>query len=502
MKSGCCCAALDDRTGGGSPGGGTERPSAAELISDPAHLERRKAAHDAALKRIAADPKMQATRQAARASSFLGTAKSRLLPASMPFRFFGAATLFHLLFWLLLLLDPAAATGFVSGLGPPLAALHSLTLGTLAMTAIGASLQLLPVATRQPIGSTRWIVLLWWLYLPSLLLLLAGMALPQVTLLALGAVGVTLGLVVYLVLLARNLAGARGMPVVLVHGWLALAALAVLLLAALSMVGGYAGWPLVLDRARALPLHVAYAGYGFMVMLVMGFSAILVPMFALSPPPATRLALVGAGLGAAALLLVWLALPESASPWWWVLACVLALAGFAIHVTQMRRCLAQGMRKELGSSFVLVKLGWALIAASLAVAALQAAGHALPALGALLAWLPVTLAALLLMLGLLSVLTGVLSRILPFLASMHAPAGKRGPPVPSSLTAAGPQRWHAWAHPLACALLLVATWTGQAWLMALAALAGATGALAFVAFFAHAWRRMRPPAKTTAAPAA
>lgn len=63
--------------------------------TDPAHLERRKAAHDAALKRIAADPKMQATRQAARASSFLGTAKSRLLPASMPFRFFGAAAGFQ-----------------------------------------------------------------------------------------------------------------------------------------------------------------------------------------------------------------------------------------------------------------------------------------------------------------------------------------------------------------------------------------------------------------------
>ena len=111
-----------------------------------------------------------------------------------------------------------------------------------------------------------------------------------------------------------------------------------------------------------------------------------------------------------------------------------------------------------------------------------------------LAWLPPTTAVLLLLLGLLSVLTGVLSRILPFLASMHAPTGKRGRPVPSALTAAGPQRWHAWAHPIACALLLLASWSGQAWLMVLAALAGASGAVAFILFYRHAWRRMQPVA--------
>src|SRR5690606_28326842 len=37
------------------------------------------------------------------AASFLGGAKSRLLPASIPFRFFGAAAIFHVLTWLALL---------------------------------------------------------------------------------------------------------------------------------------------------------------------------------------------------------------------------------------------------------------------------------------------------------------------------------------------------------------------------------------------------------------
>ncbi len=37
------------------------------------------------------------------AATFLGGAKSRLLPPSVPFRFFAAAAIFHVLLWLVLL---------------------------------------------------------------------------------------------------------------------------------------------------------------------------------------------------------------------------------------------------------------------------------------------------------------------------------------------------------------------------------------------------------------
>ena len=48
--------------------------------------------------------------------------------------------------------------------------------------------------------------------------------------------------------------------------------------------GAYVGVP-ALDRATALALHVAFAAYGFMGMLALGLSYVLVPMFALSAAP-------------------------------------------------------------------------------------------------------------------------------------------------------------------------------------------------------------------------
>ncbi|HRH88244.1 MAG TPA: hypothetical protein PLO41_15460, partial [Rubrivivax sp.] len=86
-----------------------------------------------------------------RGGTFLAGATSRLLPMSVPFRFFAAATGFHGLAWLALLVAAPDVPRFAGGLGWPLAALHLLTLGVLVMTVLGASLQLLPVATRQAV---------------------------------------------------------------------------------------------------------------------------------------------------------------------------------------------------------------------------------------------------------------------------------------------------------------------------------------------------------------
>ena len=65
--------------------------------------------------------------------------RTRLLPPSIPLRFFGAAAVFQLVGWLLLLPARTLPGAFAGGLGPPLATLHALTLGTLAMSVIGAS---------------------------------------------------------------------------------------------------------------------------------------------------------------------------------------------------------------------------------------------------------------------------------------------------------------------------------------------------------------------------
>lgn len=412
-------------------------------------------------------------------------AASRLLPMSIPFRYFGAAVVFHLLAWLALLAGADRLPRFSAGLGWPLAALHLVTLGVLTMTAIGASLQLLPVATRQPVRSTRWPIVIWWLYVPGVVAVAAGMGAAMPAVLGAGTVAVAVALLAWAVLLGTNLLGARGMPGVVVHGWASLGALVVMLVAAISLAALYLG-VLLLDRSTALALHIAFAAYGFMGLLALGLSYILVPMFALSAAPDERQVIASWGLGVAALAAAALAATGFAPQAWGVGA--LALGGIAVvlHLRLMRAALRGGMRRELGRSFTLVRTGWAGLVASLAAA--LALVLELP-----LAGLP-TLFGLLLIGGwLLSFLLGLLQRILPFLASMHTARGSRRAPTPSSLSADRPLAIHFYCHLVALAGLLLAAVVDSPVLAALSAGVGAVGAASYGAFFMVLWRRMNAP---------
>lgn len=419
------------------------------------------------------------------AHTFLAGAKGRLLPASIPFRFFGAAVAYHLLAWLALLAGADRFPRFSGGLGWPLAALHLVTLGVLAMTAMGASLQLLPVATRQPVRAQRAPAAIWWLYTPGVAAVSVGMGTGRVLLLACGAVGVAIALAVYGALLAHNLRGAKGMPAVIAHGWVALASLAALLATALSLAFAYAGAPLF-ARGTALALHVAFAAYGFIGMLVLGLSYVLVPMFALSPSPDERRALASCALAAIALLLAGATAFGIAPQSLRIVALVAGGAAVALHLRSMAIALGTGMRRELGRSFTLVRVAWALLVASL----LAALGIAVDVP---LDGLPTLFGVLLIAGWLLTMLLGLLQRIVPFLASMHAIPGARRPPTPSALTAQRPLAIHFWCHLAALALLVFAILVDSPQLARAAAAIGVIGALAFGAFFVIVmWRRSHP----------
>ncbi len=418
----------------------------------------------------------------ASANTFLGGAAGRLLAPSIVFRFFAAALLFHLLGWLVLLLAAPSLPDFAGGLGPALAALHLFTLGVLLMTAIGASLQLLPVATRQSVTAARWpYELIWGLYTLGVLVATSGMGAELPAPLGWGALALAAALLLYLFLLARNLRGARGMRLVVLHGWGAGLSLLLLLGSGLSLAGAYSGF-FLLERIAAVGVHITFAGYGFMGLLVMGFSYILVPMFALSDNPAPAWSHLSLGLALAALLLalaVWLGwLPA------WLLGGALAALGLAwlMHVALMERSLRSGMRRGLGSSFVLVRIGWGCLIASLALALLSE-----------FEW-PIrrapVLFGLLLVGGLLTLLLGMLSRIVPFLAAMHAGAGMRRPPTPSHMTAQRALDVHLYSHCAAFLALLGGVCLDSVWLLRGGAAVGALGAAAYLVFFGKAWRRM------------
>lgn len=419
----------------------------------------------------------------AKGATFLGGAKSRLLPAAAVFRYFAAAVAFQVVAWVGVIVGGDELPGFAGGLGWPLAALHAVALGVLVMTAIGAGLQLLPVATRQPVASVRAPGLLWWLFTPGVTLLVGAMALAQPAWLAAGALAVAIALLAFAVLLARNLYHGRGMPVVVAHGWAALASLALLLASAASLVLAYLGLPL-LPRQAALGLHVAFAAYGFMGLLVLGFSHILVPMFALGDAPPQAPALASLALAVAALVLAAIGAFDVAPTATRTAALATGAVAFGLHLMLMHRVLRDGLRRHLGRPFALVRLGWAGLAASLVVALIAWLDLPLPGSARAPALFGVLLAG-----SLLSFLLGMLARIVPFLASMHAPVGRRGLPPPSALTAERPLALGFACHLAAFAALLIAVLADSGVLARVAGGIGAVGALAWVAFVGHAWRR-------------
>jgi hypothetical protein len=427
-------------------------------------------------------------------AAFLGGAAGRLLPASVPFRYFGAAVVFHVLAWIALFAGAEGAARFRGGLGWPLASLHLVTLGVLVMTALGASLQLFPVATRQPVAGRFAPRAIWWLYTPGVAVLALGMGLASPALLVAGAVSVSAALVTYAVVLARNLFGARGMPAVVAHGWTAWVALCIALVAALSLTFGYAGAP-GFGRGTALALHVPFAAYGFMGMLALGLSYILVPMFTLAKAPDVRRALASCALGIAALALVAAAASGRAAAEWRLAAIVAGTVAVVLHLRLMQLALRTGMRRERGPSFRLVRVGWAFLALSLALAAALVAGAPFDALA--------TLTGFAIIAGwLLTFLLGILQRIVPFLASMHAARGRHMPPTPSALAAGPALSIHFACHLAALGLLALGIVADSAWVVRLAAVVGTLGAAAFALFFANVLRRMSGPLASAAPRAA
>jgi hypothetical protein len=418
------------------------------------------------------------------AATFLGGAKSRLLPPSIPFRFFAAAASFHVLMWLVLLIGAGEAASFHGGLGSTLAAVHLLALGVLVTTAIGASVQLLPVATRRALVTIWPIKLVFWLTVPGMIALIGGMYTAQTSILIPAAVITTAGLLLFCGLLADNLRRASGIPVVAAYGWAALVALVLVIALGVTLA--------INDEIGVLPDHSAVAlahlilgGFGFMGLFVLGFSHILVPMFALASAPAKRPSIASFATASAALVLGTLgALIGSRALL--TAATLVGLAAAAVHLWLMYRVLKTGMRKRLGLSFILVRAAWVMLPATLLVglAALYGfAGKNGP-----------TLFAFLLLFGwLLTFLFAILQRIMPFLASMFVPTPAHGgTAIVSELAGAPSLKLHAVCHGLALAILAAAIVLDNAMVARVGSAIGLVGAMAFAWFTADVIRRLLP----------
>lgn len=410
-------------------------------------------------------------------------AQSRLLPYHIPMRFFLSAALFQALSWALLMAAPGEVVSFSGGTGPALAALHALTLGVLAMTVMGASLQLLSVATGVAMRSLFPARLASWLFIPGTVILIAGMGLGSYPFMALGGVMVILGLSVWSVVLIDILWRAPGLRVTVRHGWWALIALALL-----SAIGAVLILDMGLgflpdhgpDYGQLAAAHAILGGFGFVGLFVMGFSYILVPMFALSPAPAEGGANLALGLVLTGIVLALAGILTNLSSGQHTLlalgAALFGLSGAGVHIGLMLGALKAGMKKRLGLSFVAVRAAWALLLIAVALGASAAAGEE--------RWNMPTLFAFVLIFGWqLSFIGGILQRVLPFLTSMQAHNLGQRPPRLSDM---GHQkltlRLYAAGHAGGLILVAVGIAADQSLLVLAGGAFGTIGALAFLWF--------------------
>jgi len=216
------------------------------------------------------------------------------------------------------------------------------------------------------------------------------------------------------------------------------------------------------------------AGYGFMGSLALGFSYVLVPMFALTQgvPDAkgkrtARLAAAALAIGAGGAAMGQGLVAAAGG--------VLGLVAAGLHLRALLDVLETRMRKRLEPFFRLVRLAWVMLPASVVMGLVLALGEVPQVAAPLWGWL--------LVFGwLLTFVTGILQRIMPFLASMHS--GSRGgkPVLMSKLVADKPLAIHAGLHALALALGAAGLLAQFAPLVQAAALAGLAGAVSFAVF--------------------
>jgi hypothetical protein len=254
------------------------------------------------------------------------------------------------------------------------------------------------------------------------------------------------------------------MPVVVAHGWAALACLAGFAATGLALVARYEHG-IALDYVAVRNAHLVLAAFGFMGLLALGLSGFLLPMLAVAPPPPPRAAFAVLGI---ALLAIALACAGSIG-----VGAMVGLVAALTHVVLMERSLRRRLRSPLGPAFLLIRMSWACLVASLVVAALGFPGGT------------VLFGVLLLPGWLLSFLLGVLSRILPFLGSVHASTAARGTPLISALTPAPLLAAHRVLHLGAIAGLVVAALSGEAVLVRWSTAAGLAAAVVFAAFYLY-----------------
>jgi len=384
-------------------------------------------------------------------------------PISVPLRFFTVAPLFLLLAALMLV--SGADNPFADMHSPALlAATHCITLGFMAMIMLGAMQQILPVVIGSPMQASRLIA--WLTFLPLILgalLLPAGFMLGKPVLLNLALPLLGLAFIAFISASLISLAISPAHNATKTAILLSIIALSGAIVLGMLLAHGYATGSL-LPYAKLATAHISLALGGWVMLLIVGVSYQVVPMFQLTPNYPKWLA---NGLTPAifiVLLLSLLSLLIEPGPHWLVIVAqglFWLLAGCFAVVTLMLQSKRRRRVADATLSFFRLGMMALLCAALLAFATLYFPEN--DRLG--------TVSAVLFLLGFaMSLMHGMLYKIVPFLVWFHLFRGgvKRGVPNMKEVI---PETWmwrHLWLHrSTLLAALFAPWWNAAAWLVAL-----------------------------------
>ncbi|MCC7396681.1 MAG: hypothetical protein IT455_06400 [Planctomycetes bacterium] len=333
-----------------------------------------------------------------------------LPPLHVPMRFFVTAALFGALAGAVWLVNGEASFG--DRYAPSmLAAVHLLTLGCYTMVMFGALFQVVPVLGGGGLPRARLVAAL---VQPTLAAGAASLAYGlwrgerTALLLALLLLGITFAVFVPAVggnLLRRRSRALRP---------LRLAMLCFVLTIGLgATLAGALAWPEAgLPFRTVTNQHAAAGGLGFALLLIVGTSQQVVPMFHVTRAfsrAATRFVAPGIAVG---LGLLWL-------PGLSVVGTLVLVAAGLWHAGETLWLLAARRRRRKDPAVMAWQIGLASIAASLLLAALDLLGPEAPVQLALGARRELLLGQLFGFAGVGTIVSGMLTKIVPFLAFLH-----------------------------------------------------------------------------------
>jgi hypothetical protein len=372
-------------------------------------------------------------------------------PISVPFRFFLTAPLFGCAagLWLAAQADTVLASRWSSA---SLAVTHLFTLGFMLQAMCGALLQLLPVVVGANVWRPRWVGALTHIGLiAGTVLLVAGFltSSPIWFQLAVPTLGATISVFVVATAIGLWRTPSRSDT---------LAALRISVVALLVTAGlGIAlscvfGWRAQLPVMVLTQLHAAWGLLGWGLLLLVGVSFLVVPMFQLTPPYAKRFA----GLfpfALAGVLVLWsaVALAADGSRWGnWVPSVVLGLltAAFAVQTLRLQ---ARRRRRHADPTF----LFWRTAMIALVVAALLVIARLYVADDGVGSRLELAAGAAIIVGFFVSVINGMFYKIVPFLIWMHLQRMVKKPPNMGRVISEETMRRQLWLHWAALAMLML-----------------------------------------------